>query len=254
VVPKDYSWQRRRGAWGRPAAFGALAAGILAAFMLGPRFFGPPPVTAPAVTEDRIAAAPPPVYADLNNSSLRDFPATPMTEAAPEARAGRVPRAAQRQPAAPPAADARTASASAAAPAAQDALARSEASGRLDAGRAAGAPADMASAPASAAAAGLAKSRTPHDGAALWRAAETGDLATLRVLHEQRADLNATDTEGRTALMLATLHARAQAVEALLDYGADPNIAAADGRSPLAAALAANEGAIASALRAHGAR
>jgi hypothetical protein len=254
VVPKQYSWQRRRRAWARPAAFGALAAGILAAFMLGPRFPGPPPLTVAAVTEERAAAAPPPVYADLNSSSLAQEP-QPMT-AFPDAKPGRVPRdALQRRPAAPAAADTRTANIATAAPAAQAATARAEASGRLDAERAptAAAPAEMGTAPMGTATSSLAKSRK-QDAAALWRAAENGDLATLRALHEQRADLNATDSAGRTALMLATLSGRTQAVEALLGYGADPNIVDADGRSPLDTARAANQEDIVNALRARGAR
>jgi hypothetical protein len=259
VVPKEYSWQRRRRAWGRPLAFGALAAGILAAFMLGPRFPGPPPLTVPAITEERAAAAPPPVYADLTSSSLaQERPPPPMT-AFPDAKPGRVPRdALQRQPVAPAAADTRTANVPTAAPAAQDASARAEASGRLDAERARGAAAsaEMATAPVatSTTAAGLAKGGRPEDAAALWRAAENGDLARLRALHEQHADLNATDSAGRTALMLATLSGRAQAVAALLDYGADPNIVDAGGRSPLDAARAAHQDDIVSALRARGAR
>ena len=49
------------------------------------------------------------------------------------------------------------------------------------------------------------------------------------------------DAAGRTALMIATLHGRSQAVSVLLDYGADPNIADASGESPRDAALAADE-------------
>ena len=91
-------------------------------------------------------------------------------------------------------------------------------------------------------------------GPTLWRAAESGDLPALRGLHENHANLDATDADGRTALMIATLHGHSQAVSALLDYGADPNIADARGISPLDAALAADESEIIAALKRHGAR
>ncbi len=258
VVPKQYSWQRRAGAWGRPTAFGALAAGILAAFMLGPHIGGPPPVTVPAVSEDRAAAAPPPVYADLNSSSLSQEVAPSPVVVPPQARPARVPAdALRRQSAAPAAADTRTANLATAAPAAQAAGTRSEVSGGVDARRTrdVGAPAETAMAPVTTTGgASLAKSTRPEDAAVLLRAAANGDLATLRDLHARGADLNATDAAGRTALMLATQNGRAPAVEALLGYGADPNIVDARGDSPLAVALAANEGEIVSALKRHGAR
>jgi uncharacterized protein len=54
--------------------------------------------------------------------------------------------------------------------------------------------------------------------------------------------------------MLATLHGQGDAVDVLLSHGADPNIADAHGTTPLQAALAGNQAAIAAALQRAGAR
>jgi ankyrin repeat protein len=53
--------------------------------------------------------------------------------------------------------------------------------------------------------------------------------------------------------MLAVIGGQAQAVDALLARGADPNAADSTGTTPLAAALAANHPDIAAALRRAGA-
>jgi hypothetical protein len=53
--------------------------------------------------------------------------------------------------------------------------------------------------------------------------------------------------------MLAVLHGRQSAVDALLAMGADPRAADANGTTPLQAALAAEQPAIAAALRRAGA-
>jgi hypothetical protein len=68
------------------------------------------------------------------------------------------------------------------------------------------------------------------------------------------ADLEARDADGRTALMLAVTHGQLAAVEALLAHGADPNAADIHGVTPLQAALAARQPAIAAALRRAGAQ
>jgi ankyrin repeat protein len=88
----------------------------------------------------------------------------------------------------------------------------------------------------------------------LWQAAETGDMPALKSLLDKRIDINSRDDNGRTALMLATLHGQTRAVKMLLAHGADPNAADADGTTPLQAALAAHQGAIAATLRRAGAR
>lgn len=96
---------------------------------------------------------------------------------------------------------------------------------------------------------------SPEDPAvAFRRAAENGDLAGLQALLGQQSDINARDSLGRTALMLATLSGQTNAAAALLAYGADPNAADARGTTPLQAALAANQAAIAAALQRYGAR
>jgi hypothetical protein len=90
--------------------------------------------------------------------------------------------------------------------------------------------------------------------AALRAAAESGDLARLKALLAEQVDLEARDSAGRTALLLAVLHGQARAVDALLAAGADPNSAAMDGLTPLHAARNAHEASIAAALRRGGAR
>jgi len=91
---------------------------------------------------------------------------------------------------------------------------------------------------------------------ALRRAAETGDVPELQKLLDAEAalDINSRDERGRTALMLAALHGRTDAVGVLLDRGADPNLADSQGLTPLQAATAGNEAAIIAALRRKGAR
>ena len=255
VIRPEYSWQRRR-PWARPATYGALAAGILAAFMFGPRIMRQPQVPATAVVADR-TAGPAPVYADLNSSQL-DAASPPPVMNAPDAKVRQVPRDVLPRPSGvPPAQLASNRPLAAAAPAAPSAaaLARAEVAGRVSADSA---QAEAAPGPATeggAVASRAAPARLQEDTApALWRAAESGDLAALRDLHQQHANLNAADAAGRTALMIATLHGHSQAVSALLQYGADPNIADARGESPLDAALAADESEMIAALKRHGAR
>ncbi|HMD72379.1 MAG TPA: ankyrin repeat domain-containing protein [Steroidobacteraceae bacterium] len=83
----------------------------------------------------------------------------------------------------------------------------------------------------------------------LRQAAETGDLARLQANLDQSVDIDAVDADGRTALMLATLNAQASAVEMLLSHGANPNIADAQGRTPLTLARSLRQPEIAAALQ-----
>jgi ankyrin repeat protein len=67
-------------------------------------------------------------------------------------------------------------------------------------------------------------------------------------------DINSRDPLGRTALMLATQHGRAEVVASLLAHGADPNVPDARGTTPLQAATASEETAIVATLQRYGAR
>jgi uncharacterized protein len=65
-------------------------------------------------------------------------------------------------------------------------------------------------------------------------------------------DVDSRDSLGRTALMLATLRGQAEAVDLLLDNGADPNVADNRGTTPVQVARQANATAIVSALERKG--
>ena len=88
----------------------------------------------------------------------------------------------------------------------------------------------------------------------LRRAAEKGDLPALQKLLKMPIDIDSRDAQGRTALMLATLRGHAEAVDILLDGGADPNVADNRGTTPLQAAKAANAAAIVASLERKGAK
>jgi uncharacterized protein len=71
----------------------------------------------------------------------------------------------------------------------------------------------------------------------LMFAARQGSLAAARVLAAAHADLNLTDPDGTTALVLAIINAHYDAAVMLLDQGADPNIADTAGMAALYAAV-----------------
>jgi ankyrin repeat protein len=83
----------------------------------------------------------------------------------------------------------------------------------------------------------------------LRQAATRGDLGELRSRLDTGVDIDSRDADGRTALMLATLNGRLGAVQLLLARGANREIADTSGVTPLAAALAAHQTAIAQALQ-----
>jgi ankyrin repeat protein len=90
--------------------------------------------------------------------------------------------------------------------------------------------------------------------AALRAAAGRGDLATLRLLLATRMVLDGRDPRGQTALLQAVRHGEMAAAETLLVAGADPNVPDNEGMTPLAAAQAAAQPAMAQLLRRYGAR
>jgi ankyrin repeat protein len=72
---------------------------------------------------------------------------------------------------------------------------------------------------------------------ALMYAARSGARDAVGALTEARADLNALDPLGESALTLAIVNGHWQVVDALLDAGADPNVADEAGSTPLYAAV-----------------
>jgi hypothetical protein len=272
----DFTRPAANRAWRRPAIFGTLAAAALAGLMIAPQFLathGPDtPVSAPSAVSQSESApaaasgagpatvpAPAPPQAQARESMADMQPSSPPSAEAkkssvqPRAAAGGSARVAK--PAAAVAANnARaevqsSAAASSAAPAsgglksdARRMQGLTSSMGALSAGR------PQAAAPVPPAA------RVADPAAELRRAAEAGDLAALQTLLDQQSAIDARDDSGRTALMLATLHGQSQAVDVLLANGADPNAADARGTTPLQAAVAGGQPAIAAALRRAGAR
>jgi len=229
------TWRPRR-----PAIFGTLAAAALAGLVITPRFFTPsaPPSAPPMAT---ISAAPP--AADSRN---QEAPAP----AAPEQRANRT---------AEPAAE----FAAKDSPAKTQNMAAARSKTAASAGMQADARRDQDVASTAASQAGalaqpmapLAAARRSSDPAAeLRRAAQIGDLPQMQTLLDSEPLIEARDENGRTALMLAALHGQSQAVDVLLAHGADPNAADGHGTTPLQAAVAGDQQAIAAALRRAGAR
>lgn len=218
-----------RAGW-RSALFGTLAAAALAGLLMTPQFLGPrtPSVAAPP--------APPPAPPRAPPAPAR-VPAPPVgvTAETPAAGALLSPAPAPMSSAAklPP----RRAASSDAAPVSAAQSASPDAHSLASARASAAAPAGPA-----------------NPAESLRAAAEIGDSARLHMLLEARIDIDARDSAGRTALMLATLRGQTRAVDALLASGADPNSADAHGTTPLQAALAGNQPAIIAALRRAGAR
>ncbi len=68
---------------------------------------------------------------------------------------------------------------------------------------------------------------------ALLNASGIGDLDGVRLALEKGADVNAKDSLGRTALMLACQQGFLDVARALVEAGADVNARDAHGRTPL---------------------
>jgi hypothetical protein len=87
----------------------------------------------------------------------------------------------------------------------------------------------------------------------LWRIAETGEMAELEAVLS-RADINARNEHGMTALMRAAYHGRVQMVRVLLENGADPNVARNDNFTALSLAAFFGHAEIVEILIDHGAK
>jgi ankyrin repeat protein len=74
----------------------------------------------------------------------------------------------------------------------------------------------------------------------LMYAARQGSLGAARVLADAGADLNLTDPDGTTSLVLAVINGHYDTAALLLIKGADPNLADSTGMSPLYAAVDMN--------------
>jgi hypothetical protein len=227
-------------AWWRPAVVGTLAAAALAGLLIAPHLITPdaPPRTAlqpvhvprPEAAATMAARAPVPGQApDMRTNQV------PSSLPSSEAERGGEPSRALHGPR----------------PAARDVAAAGEGR-RVSRNNSTATALTTTALPSAAPMAPAARLTDPA--AALRRAAEIGDLPALRALLDEKSDIDARDANGRTALMLATLHGQSVIVDALLASGADPNAADAHGTTPLQAAVAGDQPAIVAALRKAGAR
>src|SRR5215831_11978085 len=72
----------------------------------------------------------------------------------------------------------------------------------------------------------------------LWQIAAGGQTDQLAAILDRGADVNAFNSAGLTALMVAAYHGQTEMVKALIEHGADVNAAGSDG---LTAAMIADE-------------
>ncbi len=72
---------------------------------------------------------------------------------------------------------------------------------------------------------------------ALLFAARQGEIESVKALLDAKADINAVDSDGNNALTLAILNTHYDLTQMLIDRGADPNIAAKNGRTALYSAV-----------------
>jgi Ankyrin repeats (many copies) len=259
----------------RPALFGTLAVAVLAGLVIAPRYLLPDAHTAAGTLASRAAPS-----TEMSGPAAQQAPAAPQAApvAAPPAvrlEAGKTEsrafRHSERAGSSGPlvAREALTAERAATPPAlASNPAAQPTASDAEEANSAPGAglaSADRRSELRALTPSPLSRAQTPPlappqgaaaaDPAAAFRhAAEVGDVPALQTLLAEQSDINARDSAGCTALMLATLHGQQDAVVALLGFGADPNIADARGITPLKAARSGAREAIAQTLQRYGAR
>lgn len=264
----------KRRTWWRPAAVGTLAAAGLAGLLIAPQFLPPHAPDKSASAPASVPPSVPPAAPESGAATLNEAPdVNTNADSAAERMARNAPVAegalAKRQMAPAAAQDAlevqdksqaqerRSDAANNAQGAAADSAevpvearrARSQASSGAIASAAAPAPA-----PALQSAVPMAAARLLDPAAELRHAAGNGDMPALRAALERRPLIDARDTDGRSALMLAVLRGRGEAVDALLAAGADPNAADVHGVTPLHAALNGEQVDIAAALRRAGAR
>jgi len=72
---------------------------------------------------------------------------------------------------------------------------------------------------------------------ALLFAARQGEIEAVKALLDAKADINALDSDGNNALTLAILNTHYDLTQTLIDRGANPNIAAKNGRTALYSAV-----------------
>ena len=268
--------------WWRPTAFGTLAAAALAGLLIIPRFLAPdaplvgalptapvrPNAASTAASQAEIREQPQDAMADVRPSS----PPPPEESALQPDHSALKPRVSSRNEGTVADSAAEIDAKNAPAKVQSMTNARSTAAGggsETDARRAqtrgatgisasppqsAGSPRQSVAPAASSAAPTAPPARLADSAAEVRRAAEIGAVPELQTLLGQQGDIDARDDSGRTALMLATLSGQARAVDLLLAHGADPNAADAQGVTPLQAAIAGDQPAIAAALRRAGAR
>jgi hypothetical protein len=253
---------RRRPGW-IYAVLGTASAAVLAGILVLPRFMQHPEQIAQvpaAAPQDVTAEAPQGAPAALPSAQMEVMPSS----AAPAGNAARADTAA----AAPALAlkeetsSDKKAEAERRAPAAQEEQTYREAAPPSLAKSAAAAPAP-ATQPA------RQRDESKHDsaqpsaelsasgddsGALLWDALNARDLPRLRELIAAGVQLEATDAQGRTPLMLATLRGQTDAVAALLQGGANPNAVDQAGHTPLATAMRTGRTDIVALLQKAGAR
>jgi hypothetical protein len=234
----------------RVATYGGLAAAALGGLLIAPHFITPS--TAPmARTAPMAPLSPPPTHtgeraeesAAAEQPVAAEQPTARAAPAKPRALAGNV------RPSQNPALGAVAGDDVRRAPMPQD-RARENAPAPL---------AQMQTMAAPSAARAMASSPAPaapslDTAAALREAAQSGNVQKLQALLAGRIYIDARDSSGRTALMLAVLHDQKEAVNSLLEAGADPNAADSSGTTPLGAAVAGTRPEIAAALRQAGAR
>jgi hypothetical protein len=250
---RPFETQQRPAPWARwkLAAFGSLAAAVVAGVLLVPRLWPPPPA--------------------LNVAALKSEPPAAIEAAAPAAKSsGRArPETADRARTMAPRATALTQNATrtpgtsrpqrAAPQVGQSLLADNAAADRSQTAMAgAQAQASPPAPPASEAANAFPSSRAGRPGGAaestLLTAVTEGDARRAAELLDHGVSTGETDAAGRTPLLLAVLQRRADLVRLLLAHGADPNAGDAGGNTPLNQARREHLADIAALLQSAGAR